>query len=147
MTESCLVHIITPSYLSLYVLRFYCIYWKQLSGYSVCHGPNPGWIWTPVRLVLLKYRHFLLFEQQIHKVYSSFRFPDFNNWKSGNKKISPRIRSIFKNKNRDHLLKFNGLHSGRGYIEPRHYYRWNYSRSRLVWSLWARPKVITLTEW
>ncbi len=23
----------------------------------------------------------------------------------------------------------------------------NYSKSRLMWSLWARPKVITLTEW
>ena len=30
---------------------------------------------------------------------------------------------MFNDQNRDHLLKFSGLHSGRSYIEPRHYYR------------------------
>ena len=52
-----------------------------------------------------------------------YRFPDFNNWKAGGKKISSRLRQIFHNQNRDNLIKFGGLHSGRGYIEPRHYYK------------------------
>lgn len=50
------------------------------------------------------------------------RFPDFN-WKVGcPKKPSSRLRRIFHDGNRDNLLDFNGLHAGRGYVEPRRYY-------------------------
>jgi len=51
------------------------------------------------------------------------RYPNFDNWKNGSKKISSRLRTIFNNNNKDTLVKFDGLHSGRGYIEPRYYYK------------------------
>jgi hypothetical protein len=58
------------------------------------------------------------------KPYRQFsRYPNFDNWKNGSKKISTRLRTIFNNNNKDTLVKFDGLHSGRGYIEPRYYYK------------------------
>lgn len=54
-------------------------------------------------------------------------YPDFDGtrWKRGQKKISKRLRRIYHDDNKDHLLKSEGLHPGRNYIEPRIYHHEN----------------------
>lgn len=73
---------------------------------------------------------------------SENRFPDFDTeyWFKSRQKISSRLRRIFNDDNRDFLLKHEGLHPGRTYIEPRLYYNdksditINYKFVTRVWS-------------
>ncbi len=79
---------------------------------------------------------------------SEMRFPEFGGkfWQKSSERISARMRRIFHDENQDLLLKHEGLHPGRTYIEPRFYYHEKHDITinyKFVTKVWSKE----LDEW
>ena len=86
-----------------------------LIGDSNIRGIYKDMIW------LLNHNSFLPYECLGAK--GEPRFPDFSIGNKDGRKISQELQSIFDDRNRDHRIMFDNLHSGRSYIESRYYHK------------------------